>query len=193
MTKTTPPPPPPPPPYHPYSLACWLHLLGMLYVFAEVHAAALAVSAHVCNVAALSFSTNAGRNNQHHRVRKRGCKKREKQQHALTRFSQGQRQEMERNKRRYEKKKKTGGKKIKKKLAKNSALTAGSHYTDTLPVACSVSSVGLQTFQGLVRVTSRSASSYVTVWLEPRHGLALCHGLARFASQSGSIYVTVWL
>ena len=62
--------------------------------------------------------------------------------------------------------------KKKKKLAKNSALTAGSHYTDTLPVACSVSSVGLQTFQGLVRVTSRSGSSHVTVWLY------LCHGLA---------------
>ena len=66
------------PPLHPYLLACWLHLLGMLHVFAEVHAAALAVSVHVCNVAALSFSTNAERNNQHHRVRKRGWKKNEK-------------------------------------------------------------------------------------------------------------------
>lgn len=72
MTKT----PPPPPPYYPYLLACWLHLLGMLYVFARVHAAALAVSA-------LSFSANAGRNNQHHRVRKKKKKKKARKTHSV--------------------------------------------------------------------------------------------------------------
>ena len=185
----------------------------MLHVFAEVHAAALAVSVHVCNVAALSFSTNAERNNQHHRVRKRGWKKNEKNNdtHSLVSAKnsgkrwRGTNAGMKRKKREEKEKEK----KTRKKRAKNSALTAGSHYTDTLPVACSVSSIGLQTFQGLVRVTSRSGSSYVTVLFEPRHGLARVtsrfgsiyvtvwpesrHGLARFTSQSGSIYVTVWL
>ena len=48
----------------------------MLYVFARVHAAALAVSA-------LSFSANAGRNNQHHRVRKKKKKKKARKTHSV--------------------------------------------------------------------------------------------------------------